>query len=544
ALSYLVGILVHPFWRATIENDYASLFHHHIPDWFTVRDTSVLKGYFEGESSLFAPHHLSAWAIPILTWSVFISVLWFYLLCLNALFRRQWTESEKLSYPITALPLEMAQNPSFFKSRALWMSFGTVFAIQMLNSLNYYYPSVPSLKLLKVDISPFFKEKPWNTIDTTFIAFYPFIIGLTFLIPLDLAFSSWFFYLFGKVQRVAGEAVGWHWKPGYLDSQSQGAWLVFGLVAIWAARRHLKSVARDLFRPNRELDDTDEAMPYRVAVWGAFGAMVFLIAFSLYAGMTLFAAVLFFGLLTVMAIALTKIRAQLGPPVHEIVHVVNPRGVMVSVLGTRFLGGNNLTVMSFLYWFNRCNRAHPMPNQLEALWIAEKGKINKRDMTMVLAGTAVIAVVLTFVMELDTLYRFGASRVQGFVNWIGFESFGQLQLHLHSAADPAADEIAFIGVGAAFTAFLSFMKLRYLWWPFHPAGYVLSGGSWGGMTYIWAPALVTSVIKFLILTSGGLGLYRKAVPVFMGLVLGDYAVSCLWTLIGIALKIPVYGGWE
>ena len=56
-----------------------------------------------------------------LFWTLFLSLLGFMMLCLNTLLRRQWTESEKLSYPLVMLPLEMV-NPrtQLFKSRLFW----------------------------------------------------------------------------------------------------------------------------------------------------------------------------------------------------------------------------------------------------------------------------------------------------------------------------------------------------------------------------------------------------------------------------------------
>ena len=49
-MGYLVYILAHPFWFADAENDWNQLFGGYIPQWFNVREKSVLKGFFEGDS--------------------------------------------------------------------------------------------------------------------------------------------------------------------------------------------------------------------------------------------------------------------------------------------------------------------------------------------------------------------------------------------------------------------------------------------------------------------------------------------------------------
>lgn len=63
-MDFILGILAHPFWFATFENEYAALFHRYIPTWFTIQDKSLLTGFFEGNSTLYTPKHLSAWIGP------------------------------------------------------------------------------------------------------------------------------------------------------------------------------------------------------------------------------------------------------------------------------------------------------------------------------------------------------------------------------------------------------------------------------------------------------------------------------------------------
>jgi hypothetical protein len=38
--------------------------------------------------------------------------------------------------------------------------------------------------------------------------------------------------------------------------------------------------------------------------------------------------------------------------------------------------------------------------------------------------------------------------------------------------------------------------------------------------------------------------YRQAIPFFMGLVLGEYVVSCLWSLLALAVDTPMYWTWS
>ena len=64
------------------------------------------------------------------------------------------------------------------------------------------------------------------------------------------------------------------------------------------------------------------------------------------------ACAVFFGLYFMIATALTRMRAELGPPLHAIV-LVNPKWCSFLRFGTRKIGAANLTRFSLFYWFNR-----------------------------------------------------------------------------------------------------------------------------------------------------------------------------------------------
>ena len=67
----------------------------------------MLRGYYQGESSIYFPLHLLTWVPVILSWVLLFSLLAVILLCLNTILRRQWADSERLTFPIIQLPLEM-----------------------------------------------------------------------------------------------------------------------------------------------------------------------------------------------------------------------------------------------------------------------------------------------------------------------------------------------------------------------------------------------------------------------------------------------------
>ncbi len=51
------------------------------------------------------------------------------------------------------------------------------------------------------------------------------------------------------------------------------------------------------------------------------------------------------------------------------------------------------------------------------------------------------------------------------------------------------------------------------------------------MVVFWFAALITWAIKGFILRSGGMKLYRQAMPFFLGLILGTFGSAFFWTML-------------
>jgi hypothetical protein len=95
--------------------------------------------------------------------------------------------------------------------------------------------------------------------------------------------------------------------------------------------------------------------------------------------------------------------------------------------------------------------------------------------------------------------------------------------------------------GGLFTLLLQLLRVRLIGFPFHPVGYAVSS-SWG-MSVLWFPMLLAWAIKGVLLRYGGLGLYRRALPFFFGVILGECVSGGAWTLFGLLTDIPTYAFW-
>jgi len=106
--------------------------------------------------------------------------------------RKQWVENEKLAYPIIQVPMLLAVQPRvLFKNKVFWVGFGFAATIGVMNGLNVLFPLLPKMPVASVmDLHSYFPERPWSEYGEIIVSFYPFAIGMFFLIPLDLAFRA------------------------------------------------------------------------------------------------------------------------------------------------------------------------------------------------------------------------------------------------------------------------------------------------------------------------------------------------------------------
>ncbi len=535
-MAILMGTLAHPFWFATPENEWAQLFLHHIPEWLTVHDSEWLAGYYEGESSIYFQEHLRIWVNPILIWSSFIFLLYGSLLCLGLLLRKQWMEREKLSFPLTQLPLQMVTNRKFFLSRALWIGFGIAALLRVMGGLHDLFPVIPTLPT-SFRLDRYITERPWNAVGYVSMSFNLAIVGLTYFMPLDLAFSTWFFFWLTRAERVIASALGLtNIGKLYLNERASGAWVGIAALTIWMGRRHFIRFFKHLVGVEQG-DDVNEPFSYRTTAILTVLSIVGVFGFCYLAGMSLWVIAVFYLLFVAFAIAIGRVRAELGPPYHEVIGI-NPRGMMVNMFGTRNLGASNLTIMTFLYAFNRCNRSHPMPNQVESLRIGDRGGIPGKTLVLCMTLAIGIGAIATFWTYLQVGYQYGVlARCEGHVGHFGWESFNPLQSWLQYPKEVNYPAITFMSGGFLFVFLLHFLRTHLMWWTLHPSGYVLSGASWGGLIYFWFPVMVSWLIKFMILKFSGWQAYRRAIPFFLGLVLGDFIPRSVLSLISFVLNL-------
>ena len=153
----------------------------------------------------------------------------------------------------------------------MWIGFAIPFFIGTINALHNYFPGIASISTsssmtllrgtvtLRLDIN---------------LA----LIGFAFLLSRDVALSFWLFFLVSTLQRGAFNILGIQSTENlsrfassvgpYLAHQAMGAMIVLVLSGLWMGREHLRAVFKKALTGDARIDDSDEVMSYRTAVWG------------------------------------------------------------------------------------------------------------------------------------------------------------------------------------------------------------------------------------------------------------------------------------
>jgi hypothetical protein len=532
----LMALIGWPAYAANAQNAWESRLFPLLPKWMFPWDKELLTSAFTGRASLYRWDVLLMWLAPLAWWFLFILAIGWSMLCLNVLIRKAWVDDTRLSFPIVRLPLALTEEPvrgSMLRSRALWIGFTAAMLLDLINGLHDWYPNLPHFQTLARWLQ--FPTPPWNLTHPFVVTFYPFAIGLAFLVPLDVSFSCWFFYLFMKLQIVLGYQFGYGDVPDfpYITEQAIGAWYAFGFYLLWVSRGHLKRVLRIALRSPGDRQP-DEPMSYRTALVGLVAGMAVFFGFWWAAGMSPVWCLVTLGTYFLLALSITRVRAEAGG--QHTVWDLEPMRLM-RLFDSRSLGANNIAMAGISHWYWRLNRSHVMPSQLEALRLGQEHGMRLRGLVLPMMAAFALATAAGMWAVLDILHRHGAQgKCVGFPMWTIVETYNFIDTGVGAGFRSEPGRWSAVGLSATFLGALAWLRTRFTWWPLHPLGYCIGPG----LLWLWCPFFVAWLLKWLILRYGGLSTYRRALPFFLGLVLGDYTAGALWALVGLALDTPTY----
>jgi len=337
-MEKFIPALVAVNYFANQSNNWADLFFPFVKDWLVPFDPNrkseqkTVIDFYEGTVDAIPWRE---WMSPLLAWSIVVFLIFFAFLCLAAIIRKQWVENEKLSFPLVQLPLEFAnQKRRFLSNRLMWLGFALPTLIFSLNGFHAIFPQVPNLQLRYI-LNDYLRERPLNGIFYTPIFLSLAGIGFFYLLPAQLLFSLWFFFLLTRIQDVIAVLFGLRLSnmPLYptrlhIGYQIVGAYIVLVIYFVYTGFPHLKQVFRVALRLHRnassEAKGEDELLPYSIAVWGLILSLLGVILWMTYAGIhpafALLQVVVYIG---VVAVVMARSTAEAGMLMTETSFLTN-----------------------------------------------------------------------------------------------------------------------------------------------------------------------------------------------------------------------------
>ena len=507
-----------------------------VPHLPLLQDPAAIRALYQGESGV----PWQAWSVPILFWSLYLLLLAGIWLGLAVVLHRIWIYQERLTFPITVLPLQLTDpHDDLFRRPLFWLGFGVPAVLQSLLALHEWYPSVPAFQLKALDVKPLlFSSPPWSALPDLYIGFYPMAIGIAYFVPSSVSFSCWFFWLVTRLGSVVGAMYGLEAgstaaaRFPYREEQAAGAWIAFAAMALWGARYHWSSLMAS--------SPTAERRALRRMGWLAAGGVALCVGMLAAVGIPLLVAAGVIVVYVAYVISGARVRAEAGGQWTFAPLLWTPYRVMSGLGGGQLLSDRELAAGGHFDLIHVDIRAQSLPYLLEGLKIAESAGIRWRTVIIWVAIGSVTALALGWWSSLTEFYSLGAATSKSNLYAITKVQIGLQRMASMAHSRAGWDRAGVIAMlcGGGLTLLLAMLRMRLAVFPLHPVGYVLANTL--TLNAFFVPFLLAWLVKVLVQRFGGNALYRRSLAFFVGLILGDIVTQAGWTIVGRVLDVPIY----
>ncbi|MBU0607071.1 MAG: hypothetical protein KKI08_04255 [Armatimonadetes bacterium] len=550
-----------PSYFGTPQDGLDELAGQYFPGWMYPHDPEAIRTMFEGSEAGVIPWR--PWAAPLAGWLGFVMLLFVTSLCLMTLFHRQWSEHERLRYPLLLLPLSVAdpggrhaEIRGLFRNPLTWIAIGLVAIHHALNVAHSYNPGVMAL-MDRYPVGKIFTEKPWTAFRGLTFFHRPQMVGFSYFVSVDVLFSGWFFFVFQMFIQMMADVFGYQAPGGFpfAAQQGSGAFVALFFALVWVAKGELWGMVRAAAVGCRGLkpppaseaslrDATataDAPLPPAMALWGALGGFALIVAWCVTMKMTLGLALAYFGLLLGWAVVYARIRAEAGVASMWAFPFDQHPQFITAAVGTRGLiqgpDATQLVMLSVFSWLSRGYFPSMAGYVIENEKLAQETGVPARATPWLMILALLIGMLGGYYVTLKSYYDVGANVLHGGTTSGGYNVRSAMSVWNGVAAaiqhpgPPNTSQVLGSVAGGLVTLLLVVARRAWLRFPFHPLGYAMA------LNYgyaLWGPFLLAWAIKLIIDRLGGAEWYRKMMPFFLGLAIGDLvAGGLLWIVMAV-----------
>ena len=557
--TYGVSELVIPWmtthqYFATPQND-LHLVTEHLPNWYYPQDPEAIRQMFEGSEDGSVPWR--PWLYPLLMQTLLMGLVYFAGYCLVNMFRKQWTDRERLRFPLLLVPVSLVEEETvgshvpFFRNPLVWVAVVLVFIHHGLNVAHSFNPSVTAL-MDYYRIGGIFTDWPWTNFNNVRFFYRPQVLGLAYFVSPDLLFSTWFSFLAQPTVATIADLFGLREDPGFPFSYEQGSGSFFAMIFVlfWVARGHIAEVVRKALKADPAIDDSDERLPYRWAFLGAVGAVAAIIIWSHFSHFSPTFSIPYVLLLLGFGLVYSRVRAEGGVPAMWAFPFNQHKMMIFQLLGTRSLiRGNDpsdLVMLASYSWMGRGYYMSQMGYHIENEALADRYEIKTRLFWLFTMAAFIFGLVVAYYFTLHSYYSFGALTLGGGTEsggsntWNARSQWEEVAAAIVRPDGPQLNQSLAIGAGAVITVIMVVLRFYWLQSPFHPLGYAIS------LNYcyaLWSTFMFVWILKLAVQRLGGARLYRQLMPFFLGLVLADLLAGGLSWLLLLIIGPQALGGY-
>lgn len=540
--SYFLGMIAIPYYLATPENQWESYFHQYLPNWLIPSNEGGAMQYlFEGLPNPNMPIPWGVWVAPLMGWMIFIGAIVLASICLAVMLRKQWAEHERLAYPILHPAVDLAEaetHVSLFENRLFWIGAAIPFFIFSWNMISYFSPGFPRIPL----------SRGWMPIGTHFphvhISVNFYTIGFAYFANVDVLFSIWVFYLFYCLQIAFYRRVGINLSSkGDMKSdataslQAGGAFLALVLWGLWMARHHLRDVFWKAFKPSHPVDDSQELLSYRFCALGFIFSMVFVICWLNAVGIAWTVSVVLALGLFLSYLGVARVIAETGVVYFSM--PMSGHGLLPFVFGgPNVFDPPTQTALRVVDSLAAQGKGMFMPPLVHAAKIGDMIQHHRKRLVLGIGLTLVLGIGTAIIYTLYLGYTVGAYNFNDypFTRYPPGAYDGLVKV-LKSEETWEIERYYFLLLGILIFAGVSFMRYRFSWWPLSPIGMVVP------LTHAIHSIFTIFLawgIKVIIMRIGGVALYRRVRPLFLGLLVG-YGMGILFSFVVDQIWFPGQG---
>lgn len=544
-VSYFLTIISTPFYFAQPENQWAELFHPYLPGWLVASNQNNAMGWFYEGLPPGGTIPWSPWIIPVAWWMSFFVAIFVVGACVATIFRKQWVDYERLTFPLVQVPLELIAGdqspgrwPNLVYDRLFQIGFGLALAIAVWNIFSFalIVPQLPVGTFFEtpLQLSPMFPSIP--------LRISPYMLCFGYFINVDILLSIWVFFMLGILEVGMLSLIGLNTEgggpggAGGVNAQFFGGFLVYVGYALWSARRHLIAVAKKAAGRDSRLDDSKELVTYRAAVIGLLLGSAFICAWLYQSGLSLPVMVVFLAFLFVLYFGTTKVIAETGVVFLDL--PVNAHQITVLSLGSGNVSPQSLTSLGLASAYARNWRGLGMGSVVLADRLTDGFWPQKKGLLLVLTVTFLVSMVTAVAYSIDWGYSTGAYNFGGgaFTS-LNVHYFEEIVTWMKNPLSLGQNEPWFMAAGAVI--FLVLLKLRHwlVWWPLAPVGFAICFAS--NIRDSILSVFLAWLVKFILLKVGT-GAYRTGQRFFLGVLLG-YTLGIVLSFIADALFYPGQG---